>query len=173
MHPYLPHLIADIKAAQRNEDPYEMPRPQTIEEHFEEIDRWVSGEEPDHTFGYYCGLEAVNFPPPEQFTDEEITLVCNAFEDLLFTWNSGTEFPEKLPIALRYKFMVNILDEGFTPVNSGSMTFDFCSGYAPDCIFKEYCSCLEMWNDLEKEEKEKEENGDDDPINFYGDELPF
>ncbi len=32
-------------------------------------------------------------------------------------------------------------------VNSGSMSFDFCSGYAPDCEFKEYCPCLEIWNE--------------------------
>jgi hypothetical protein len=169
MHPYLSHLIADIEAAQHAQDPNEMPRVQSIEEHFEEVERWISGEDPQHTFGYYCGLEAVNFPPADQFTDEEIKLVCNAFEHMLFTWNSGTEFPDKLPPAFRYKLMVNILDEGFTPVNSGSMTFDFCSGYAPDCIFKEYCSCLDMWNDFEKEEQED----NDEEMNYDGDELPF
>ena len=26
------------------------------------------------------------------------------------------------------------------------MSFYFCSGYAPDCVFKEFCNCLEYWN---------------------------
>lgn len=53
MHPYLPHLLADIAAAHRTEIPEEETE-QTIEEHLEAVDRWVSGEEPEHSFGYYC-----------------------------------------------------------------------------------------------------------------------
>ncbi len=130
MHPYIPHLLADIEAAQRKNGPFEISKNQSIEEHFEEIDRWVNGEKPEHTFGYYCGLESVNFPPAEQLTGEEIKLVCKAFQDLLFTWNSGIDLPEKLPLTLRYKFMVDTLNEGTTIVNSGFMTFDYCSGNA-------------------------------------------
>jgi hypothetical protein len=48
-------------------------------------------------------------------------------------------------------------------VNSGDMTFDFCTGYAPDCIFKEYCPCLEIWN----------ETDDDRNVTWNDDELPF
>jgi hypothetical protein len=40
MHPYIPHLLSDITAAHRTEIP-EDKFPQTIEEHFEEIDKWV------------------------------------------------------------------------------------------------------------------------------------
>ena len=43
------------------EIPEEEVRPQTIEEHFEEIDCWVEGEKPLRTFGHYCRLEAENF----------------------------------------------------------------------------------------------------------------
>jgi hypothetical protein len=51
-----------------------------------------------------------------------------------------------------------------TIVNSGQMSFDFCSGYAPDCVFKEYCLCWEIWN--------AEENDDMD-INLNEGDLPF
>lgn len=148
MHPYIPYLLADIKAAERPDGSVEEISSQTFEEEMEEIERWVAGEnEPEHTFGYYCGLESVNFPPPEQLTEKEIKLICKAFKHLLFTWNSGINLPKDLPISLRYKFMINTLDEGFTLVNSGCMSFDYCSGYAPDCIFKEYCSCLKTWSE--------------------------
>ena len=53
MHPYLPHLLADIAAAHRTEIPEEETE-QIIEKHLEAFDRWVSGEEPEHSFGYYC-----------------------------------------------------------------------------------------------------------------------
>jgi len=145
MHPYIPHLLADIATAHRVEIPEEK-FPRTIEEEFEEIDKWVSGEEPEHTFGYYCGLSSENFPPAEQLTDEEMILVRRAFEEMMFTWNQGIDLPERLPAAFAYKMIVDSLSMKTTIVNSGNMSFDFCSGYAPGCVFKGYCPCLEYWN---------------------------
>jgi hypothetical protein len=132
MHPYLPYLLADIAAAHRTDTPKPGP-PQTIEEHFEEVERWIEGEEPAHTFGYYCGLEAANFPPPEQLTDEEMKQVIKAFSQMMFSWNHGIALPETLPIPIAYKMTVDSLDMKTQIVKSGMMSFDFCTGYAPDC----------------------------------------
>ena len=145
MHPYIPHLLADIAAAHRTEIPEEK-FPQTMEEHFEEIDKWVSGQEPGNTFGHYCGLDSEIFPPSEQLTDEEMISIRKSFEKMMYTWNLGIDLPEKLPVAFAYKMIVDTLDTKTTIVNSGQMSFDFCSGNAPDCVFKEYCPCLEYWN---------------------------
>ena len=151
MHPYIPHLLADIHAAHRSQDNVAEETPQTLEEHMEEVEGWIAGEtlQPEHTFGYYCELESAHFPPPEQLSDEDMIRVCNAFEKLLFSWHSSIDLPKKFPLPLRYTFTVGTLDEGFTVVKSGFLTFDYCSGYAPDCIFKEYCPCLEFWNNAD------------------------
>ncbi|HTN08488.1 hypothetical protein [Agriterribacter sp.] len=146
MHPYLPHLLADIAAAHRTEIPEEETE-QTIEEHLEAADRWVSGEEPEHTFGYYCGLHPESFPPVDQLSDEEMKMIRNAFEKMMYTLNHGIDLPESLPAAFAYKIIVDSLDWKANIVNSGFMSFDFCSGYAPDCIFKAYCSCLKIGNE--------------------------
>lgn len=147
MHAYLPHLLSDIANAHRADIRQEVGVPPTFEEHIEEVERYIAGENPDHTFGYHCGLEAEDFPPAEQFSDEEIGQVYKAFEKLLFSWNAGIDLPENLPLPLRYKFMVNTLSEGFAPLNHGIMHFDYCTGYAPDCVFGKYCPCLEYWNE--------------------------
>lgn len=166
MHPYIPHLLADIVAAHRAEI-REEKFPQTIEEHFDEIEKWVSGEESEHTFGYYCGLSSENFPPAEQLTDEEIILVRRAFEEMMFTWNQGIDLPEKLPVAFAYKMIVDSLNMKTTIVNSGNMSFDFCSGYAPDCAFKEYCPCQEYWNNPIDVDVSGDHQSDDTPqINY-------
>jgi hypothetical protein len=181
MHPYIPHLLSDIAAAHCTEIPEEKI-PQTMEEHFEEIDKWVNGEEPKHTFGYYCGLQSENFPPPEQLTDEEMVLIRNAFEKMMHTWNQGLDLPENLPVAFAYKMIVDSLNMKTDIVNSGQMHFDFCSGYAPECVFKEFCPCLEYWNnpidvdelsfpDDEDQKASKESPGKDSPDDF--DDLPF
>ena len=101
---------------------------------------------PKHTFGYYCGLEIIDFPPPEQLNPEEIKLVCTAFEKLLFSWNAEIHLPVELPLDLSYSFMLKTLEEEFTPLSSGFIHFDYCTGYASGCVFKEYCLCLKAWN---------------------------
>lgn len=105
----------------------------------EEIEKRVSGEEAEHTFGYYCGLESKNFPPPEQLTDDEMKIIRKAFEQMMFTWNHGISLSDKLTVAFAYKMIVDSLDMKTAIVNCGLMSFYFCSGYAPECIFKEYC----------------------------------
>lgn len=148
MHACIPHLLADIRAAHRNREPgVDEVRPSmSIEEVLEEVERWATGPEPEHTFGYYCGLEVGDFPQPEQLSHQDLERVCDSFRELLFSWNADISLPDALPLPLRYQFMVKTLDERFTLVKAGFITFDYCSGYAPDCPFKEYCSCLEFWN---------------------------
>ena len=41
MNPYLPHLISDIKGAYRKEVQEDDHIPQSMEEHFEEIESWL------------------------------------------------------------------------------------------------------------------------------------
>lgn len=146
MHPYIPHLIEDIKAAHRAEIPEKNNTPQSMEEHFEEIEAWVRGDEPENTFGYHCGLRSENFPPPEQLTEKEMKLIRKEIEKMMYTWNVAIHLPERLPVDFAYKMIVDTLERNITIVKSGRMNIDFCTGYAPDCDLKEYCSCLEIWN---------------------------
>ncbi len=153
MHPYIPHLLADITAAHRTEIPSASKPPLTFEEEMEEIEKWVEGKEPDHTFSYYCGLNAIDFPPPEQFTEAEMKQVIKAFNWTMFSWNLDIHLPDALPVPIAYKITIDTLNSKTNIVNSGMIGFDFCTGYAPDCIFKEYCPCLEIWNRAEDDNK--------------------
>jgi len=132
MHPYLPHLLNDIAAAHRTEIPLEPYRTTTFEEEMEEIEKWVLGDNAEHTFGYYCGLDAVNFPPPEQLSQKEMKIVMKVFGHMMFSWNQGIDLPKKLRTSIAYKMTVDSLNMKTFIVNSGMMSFDFCSGNAPD-----------------------------------------
>lgn len=146
MHPYIPHLLADIRAAHRNRQPDsdEVRPSMSIEEVLEEAERWAIGPEPQHTFGYYCGLEARDFPPPEQLSRQDLEWVCNGFREMLLSWGADVSLPETLPLSLEYQFTVGTQNERFELVSYGRITFDVCTGYAPDCALKEYCPCLEF-----------------------------
>ncbi|MEP6513854.1 MAG: hypothetical protein ABJA79_08290 [Parafilimonas sp.] len=145
MHPYIPHLLSDIAGAHCADMPEPM-YPKTIQEEFDEIERWVESEEPPHTFGCYCGLNNEQFPPAEQLTKKEIKIICKAFRQMMFSWNLGADLPKKLPAELYYSFLINTLNMKTNIVSSGFMTFEFCCSYPPDCPFKEHCMCLKFWN---------------------------
>ncbi len=164
MHPYIPHLLDDIKKAHRT-GIIEPEVPKSFEEEMEAIERWCDGEDPIHNFGYYCMLQPENFPPVEQLGNEDIIQVNTAFCEMMNTWNLNIDLPEAMPQKVRYSFLVNTLNEKVDIVNSGFCTIDFCTGYAPDCKLKEYCPCLEFWNSL------PEENMDD--IKSSPGDLPF
>jgi hypothetical protein len=167
MHPYLPHLLADIKTACRTKIPEEV-LPTTFEEEMEEIERWVAGEEPAHTFGYYCGLHPGDFPPASQLSTKDMRMVCKAFHDMMATWNLDADFPKKLPLPIRYTMLIQTLDEKTDIPNHGFMSFDYCSGSPEGCVFGVYCSCIEL------AKKWAERNAKGEPLEpDDGAELPF
>ncbi len=161
MHPYIPHLLDDIAKAHRQDIHKELPA-LSLEEELEATDRWMEHDEPEQTFGYYCGLKVEDFPPADQLKTRDIQIVCKAFKKMLVSWNLNVEFPNALPSALYYYFLVNTLNEKTSIPEFGFITFDYCTGNAPACVFKEYCSCLKHWNEQEK-----------DSYNISRDELPF
>ena len=148
MHPYLKHLLQDIKIAKRSEDDnLSCPSPTSFEEEMEEIERYISGEG-ERPLSYFTGLKKEHFPPKEQLSENDMKMTLGAFDGMLRTWNASIDFPENMPYSDRYEFLRNrILEEGFTPVKSGYIHFDFCSGYAPGCAWGKYCNCLDIWNE--------------------------
>ena len=168
MHPYIPRLLADIAAAHRpkTNKPDEAPTAQTFEEEMEEIENWMAGEEAPHTFGYWCGLEASQFPPPEQLSNKDMVTVCKAFDRMMYSWNLSIDLPKKLPNRLKYSFRVDTLNKKTAIVNSGFAGFDYCTGYALDCVFKQYCPCLKIWNSPVKDySKRSHESPNETPKN--------
>lgn len=60
MHPYIPHLLEDLKNAHREDECIEEGSPlrDDLENHFEEMERWLDADEPPYTFGHYCKLQS-------------------------------------------------------------------------------------------------------------------
>ncbi|KMQ71513.1 hypothetical protein [Chryseobacterium koreense] len=140
MHPYLPVLIDDIKAAQLHES--NIPQKITIATFAEEMERFANSEV-EKPLSYYTGLQIENFPPPEIFSEEDMKITLEAFDEMLETWNAGIDYPESMPVEKRYAFLrKNVLENDFTPMNAGFVIYDFCAGCAPECEWEEYCNCL-------------------------------
>lgn len=145
MQQYLHYLLSDIQAAHKAEMDVELTFPKTFEEEMEEVERYISGEG-EQPLSYFTKLNKEVFPPAERLNQNEIKIVLDAFVTMLETWNAFIDFPKKMPLSDRYKFLRNnVLEVNFTPIKSGHIYFDFCSGYAPDCKWESYCNCIEYW----------------------------
>jgi hypothetical protein len=163
MQSYINHLLADIAGAcQETSQQDSEAAPGSIEDYFEEIERWLESD-PEYTFGYYCGLSAEQFPPPDRMTTLQMEEICTAFEKLLFSWNIRTLIPEDLPISKRYLLLVGILDRKVEIVNDGFITLEFCTYDPPSCPLGDHCTCKDLPED------EGPEQNKEDPT----DELPY
>jgi len=146
MHPYLPHLLADIKAGHNYENAEPEDTSDDLENQLREVDRLVSGDG-EQTLSYFCRLSAEDFPPGNLFTDEEKLQVCKAFIKMLHSWGADIAFPDPLPIQNRYDLIIGLLDKEFMPLKYGVYVYDFCTGSASDCELGEYCPCLKYVDD--------------------------
>lgn len=155
MHPYIPHLLSDITAAHR-EEPSLPVIAKSFEEEMEDIERWVAGDEETHTLGYHCGMAEENFPPAGQLTEEDLLLVYEALKKMLYSYNISIELQDELPAPMKYGLTVSALNEKTAIPETGVLHFDFCTGHAPDCVLKEYCPCLKIWNETEEDNTPKQ-----------------
>jgi hypothetical protein len=141
MQLYVNQLLEDIGAAMppQPDEPISH-RPQTMEEHFEEIERWIEGE-PENTFSFHCGLKSDQFPPEDRLTLKQIKEISRAFNFLLLRWNLGTDIPNRIPPRIAYPFLIGVLDQKVPIVKDGMITIEFCDYERISCPFKMWCKC--------------------------------
>ena len=148
MEKYVLQLIQSIRDAHRMVSLTEQsPKVISFEDEMEAVEKWVSGDDAPPTLGYKCGLTLEQFPPVEKLTETQIITIMEAFQEMLSSWNLQMSFPETLPASKAYPLMMTILEKEAWYLPGGILVFDFCTGYAPDCVMKEYCPCLKYWND--------------------------
>lgn len=136
MHPYIPHLLSDIAAAHKNE------RIKKIKiESLEDIAIALNRLEEAHPFGYWCGLSAEIFPPPEQLLVKDVKIVNSAFRKMMKSWNTACHLPKGLPPKIVYAFLIRCLERNYDPAMGMSVTWSYCGADEANCELGKYCSC--------------------------------
>jgi hypothetical protein len=141
MQPYVDYLLADISGAMREKSDVEdvVHSPEEIRQRFEEMERML--ETPTTRFSQLCGLQKEQFPPAERLSVKQLREICNAFHNLLESWNLAADIPKKVPAAQHYALLVSILDEETHEVKYGTTHFDFCTGNWEGCELGKHCVC--------------------------------
>jgi len=170
MHPYTPHLLADLEKAKENKPDKPNLRvlypdhPAMDYEGLEYIAEWELG--PMKPLKDWLGIEKEIFPPAEQLEDEDLEKVIDSFLELLQHFNHDVILPDQMPFSQIYTLLVDYLDEETQNISEGSMVMDFCSGTPEGCQLGEFCSCKDLnFDDF------KINNSNDSPEDYK--ELPF
>ncbi len=171
MQKYVNQLLQDIKqiTLQREKTLQKESKKEESKEDFmdylKEVDQYVS-EIPKHNMYYHFNIEKIVFPPAEKLTDLQMASLIDALKDIWAVHRFACDYPAEVPIRIIYPLFLETMDEPVFLHTYGVSHLDFCSSYPPDCPYKEYCTCQEIWDELE----------DDDPMEVKGtdkDELPF
>jgi len=148
MKTYTTFLLEDIKNAHRPDlGNADSELEMTFEEKMEAVEDYVTGRNIPPSLAQRCGLTPDQFPPLDSFNENELRMIIDAFQEMLFTWNIAADFPTNFPLDRAYPLLINMLNEEAWYMSGGMLHFDFCTGYAPDCELKEYCACKEYWKD--------------------------
>ena len=171
MHPYLPHLIKDISAAYRTPSDYiNIPITDEEDDKFHESIA-EGGIETTKTISQFCGLEAINFPPASQFTLDELSTVTEEFGNMLSSWNIHLYFPHDLPMETAYNLSIATLDKVPLLSSNGFLSFHYCEDEPAECIYKEYCTCKRLEDDLDDDAELSEEDFGDEEEEDWDEEL--
>jgi len=164
MQKYINQLLEDMMAAHRPAAEEKLQdKPFSIEEHFEEVERWLASE-PTYTFAEHCGLKPAQFPPVDRLTDEQLHSLYKAYGQLLYSWNLDADIPESLPLRRAYPILISTLDHKVEMVNDGFIIIEFCSYDVPSCPFAEHCRCVEFQTESDEMTRNPEEENDEMPF---------
>ena len=147
MDAYISHLLSDIRDAEHPD----VPPPNyfyldSSDDDSGDPERWPEAD-PLYTFGYYCGLSRELFPPADRLNSPQMELLCAAFSKMMFTWNLDTDFPDDVPLAKKYQWLVSLLDIKTDVCNNDLTTCELCNDDPPSCPMGEYCTCKDLFQD--------------------------
>ncbi len=175
MEKYLEQLIEDIREATKEapvpgelwssvnmDDPGEVEDMAYVEQFFYGTPQKLSA---------IVGIEKIQLPPLEKLKtlpgSQILARLVMEMGVLLKAYHFVPDFPEGLPIEVKYELLREIWDSEEVYVGAGEVHIEFCNYYPDACPFpQEYCECRKL---------AEEEDGflDDEPEERDDGSLPF
>lgn len=138
MHPYLPHLLADIEALIKEPPPGPfIEAPPHLEEMPETVERELS---PFTTLEEIMGISREEIPPFFELTHEEWPLLAYAFKKLLQALNiTIADLPEKYPDDAYIDLIHCHWDEKIRYLPLAGYDMECCTGDDETCPYGDNC----------------------------------
>lgn len=164
MDKYINYLLADIAAACTDTPAYALSGFDFEEEEFLTLEEEVESA-PRRQLADYLGLRAEWFPPVDRLNEPQMQRVLRALTQALSAANFIVNFPEDLPLDLRYKILRDQLAKEVPILQQNTWQIDFCDYKPKHCVFgSEYCQCqlYERWLNRLQENEEKQQDDNDE-----------
>ncbi len=161
MQKYVNQLLVDLSQIQQQREKERELRVSTeyygndkskYKSMFAEVDRYTS-EDPKEVLGHHCGLQKIQFPKENLLSDKQCQDLTEALEMVYLAFNINANMPQMLPIKMRYKEIVELLDKKVFSDWFGMTTFEHCHyDYEGVCPFGvSHCDCWLNWkSDVEE-----------------------
>jgi hypothetical protein len=174
MENYLNQLIADIRSAGlKLSTPHEIwetgdPDDEIELEDLSFVEEYIYGEK--KPISKITGIEAEMLPPEDKLTTEQMGGLAMELEKLLQLKNFALDFPEKLPLHMRYPFIRKFWNENHVEISFGTSHIEFCEYEPVNCPYPEYCQCKDLhdYRIADPDVNDSESDNDDTDT-----ELPF
>jgi len=147
MKTYVIQLLEDIRNAHHTGVEEKL----SFDEEMEGIEDYATGRNIPPNLSERSGLKIEQFPPAEMLSEDQIKTIIDAFQAMLSSCHIAADFPAGLPVTRAYPLMINLLNEEAWFLPGGTLHYDFCDGYAPECPLEEYCPCKEIWKEHEND----------------------
>ena len=163
MERYIEQLFKDIRKATFNIRP---PRELWMDADTEDeglvedlayAEEFVYGEK--EPVEIITGIKAKSLPSEEKLTTAQQELLTIELEKLLNYFNFQFDFPENLPVHLRYPFIKKFWSEEHVALSFGKSHVPLCDYKEDNCPFPDYCT---VCADFKKEEEEGAKAGNKD-----------
>lgn len=137
MQNYINQLIEDLKKSK-----LAAPESPVLSEDYEEFEEQMLEIEnaPDTNSDKLMGLSYEQFPPSEMLNEQQMQELINAIADTFNAYNMCADFPERMPLKMRYELLRDIFKEDIQYMPGFTHHYDFCTGNCEDCKIAEYCN---------------------------------
>ncbi|MFP4470627.1 MAG: hypothetical protein ACOCX8_01555 [Bacteroidota bacterium] len=148
MDHYLEQLIEDMKksaAAAAGFREEELTAQEPDEENlFADVEGYLY--EDRRKLSEIVGISKAALPAVKRLKPPQIERVFQALKNMLEAWNFYPEFPEHLPVHLRYAALRDAWDSEYYHSHSGMVHLEFCDYDSENCPFPDYCNYCDMMN---------------------------
>lgn len=110
---------------------------------FADVERFLHGKA--KPISVITSIETQEFPQVNRMTDAQVTFLYAELTQLLNAFGFFADFPQELPIDIKYKLLRQKWDDEFVYSGSGMTHIEFCDYEPTRCPYPEkYCWCKDL-----------------------------
>ena len=155
MQKYINQLLQDLQRTTfLREKVYDAQNEQEEEldfqDYIKDVERFIH-EIPIHNMYDHFDFSKEVFPPEEKLNDGQIESLVDALQSLWSVHRFECAYPDEAPKRMIYPLLLKVMAEPTSLHKYGVSHIELCGYYPPECPMKEYCTCKDLWDELDDE----------------------